>query len=151
MLIAVQTAPGNSWMNVAECVMPVLNLAMQNVALEQPRMSPQMESWLKWKSTMAEVRSSSKHFPRLKVEYKASMEGVVNLLSSRFRRITLKINGLMTYEHVKEIDVDSFFQNIHTIDPSLESDALKCQDLTKFVKFTEFAASHCKATQSFQI
>ena len=35
MLIAVRTAPGNSWTNLAECVMPVLNLALQNVALER--------------------------------------------------------------------------------------------------------------------
>ena len=63
MLIAVRTAPGNSWTNLAERVMPVLNLALQNVALERSRMSPQMESLLKSKSTMAEVHSASKHFP----------------------------------------------------------------------------------------
>ena len=66
--------------------------------------------------------------------------------------MTLKGNGLTTYEGVKENDVDSFFQSIHTIDPSLEHDALISGDLRKSVKFTEFAATHCKATQyTFQI
>ena len=38
-LIAVRTAPGNSWTNLAERVIPVLNLALQNIALECSRMS----------------------------------------------------------------------------------------------------------------
>ena len=39
LLIAVRTAPGNSWTNLAKRVMPVLNLALQNVALERSKMS----------------------------------------------------------------------------------------------------------------
>ena len=57
MLIAVRTALGNSWTNPAERVMPVLNLALQNVALERPQMSSPMESLKKSKSNMSEVRS----------------------------------------------------------------------------------------------
>ena len=152
MLIAVRTAPGNSWTNIAERVMPVLNLALQNVALERSKMSSQMEFLIKSKSIIADVHSSAQHFPQLKTEYKESMEEVVNLLNSRFRRMTLKGNQLTTYEGVKENDVHSFFQCIHTIDATLEQDALRSQDLRKCVKFKEFVATHCKATQyTYQI
>ena len=88
-------------------------------------MSPQMESLIKSKCTMADVRSSAQHFPQLKTEYKESIEGVVNLLNSQFRRMTLKGNELTTYEGVKESDVHSFFQCIHKIDATLEQDALR--------------------------
>ncbi len=64
LLIAVRTAPGNGWTNLAERVMPVLNLALQNVALERSRMTPQMESLMKSKDTISDVRSTALRFPQ---------------------------------------------------------------------------------------
>ena len=108
-LIAVRTAPGNSWTNLAETVMPVLNLALQNVALERSRMSPQMESLIKCKNTMHDVRLTAERFPQLETEYKESTEGVINLINSRFRRMQLKGTPLTTYQGVTRCTVDSFF------------------------------------------
>lgn len=88
--VAVRTAPGNSWTNLAERVMPVLNLALQNVALESSRMSAQVEALMKSKNTVSDVRSAARRHPQLKAEYKESMEAVINLLNSRFRRMVLK-------------------------------------------------------------
>ena len=96
LLIAVRTAPGNSWTNLAERVMPVLNLALQNVALERSKMSPQMESLMKSKHTMADVHSTAQHFPQMKTEFKESMEKVINLLNLRFRRMSLEGSELTT-------------------------------------------------------
>ena len=96
LLIAVRTAPGNSWTNLAERVMPVLKLALQNVALERSKMSPQMESLMKSEHTMADVRSTAQRFPQMKTEFKESMEKVINLLNLRFRRMSLEGSELTT-------------------------------------------------------
>lgn len=74
--------------------MPVLNLALQNVALECSQISPQMESLIKSKNTVFNVRLTVQHFPQLKTE---SMEKVVNLVNTRFQRMQLKGTGLTTY------------------------------------------------------
>ena len=67
-----------------------------------------MESLIKSKNTMADVRSTAR-FPQLKTEFKESMEKVVNLVNSRFRRMQLKGTGLTTYQGATEYAVDSFF------------------------------------------
>ena len=56
MLIAVRTCPYQSWTNLADRRMSTLNLALQNVSLCRKEMSPEAESRLKGKKTLAEVR-----------------------------------------------------------------------------------------------
>ena len=36
LLVALRTAPRQSWQNLAECVMSLVNAALQNVATERP-------------------------------------------------------------------------------------------------------------------
>ena len=122
-LIAVRSVPRNSWTNLAERVMPVLNVALQNVALECSRNSPQMESLVKCKNTMHDVRLTAERFPQLNTEYKESTEGGINLVNSHFQRMHLKgtpLMTLMTYQGVIECTVDSVFENIHKIDSTVE-------------------------------
>lgn len=88
-LIAVQTAPGNSWINLVESL-PVLNLALQNVALKRSQMNPQMESLIKSKNTMADVRLTAVRFPWLKTKFKESMEKVVILSTHVFKEFSSK-------------------------------------------------------------
>ena len=59
-----------------------------------------MESLMKSKHTMADVRLTAQRFPQMKTEFKESMEKVINLLNSRFRRMSLKRSELTTYEGV---------------------------------------------------
>jgi hypothetical protein len=150
-VIAVRTAPGNSWTHLAERVMPVLNLALQNVALERSRMSPQMESLIKCKNTMHDVRLTAEHFSQLKTEYKEPTEGVIHvtLVNSRFRRMHLKGTLLMTYQGVIECNVDSFFENniIHRIDSAVEQNALRAKDVKSYEKLQKFIKAHCTTTQ----
>lgn len=43
MLVATRCAPGQSWTNTAERVMPLLNIALQNVATEREKCSDEVE------------------------------------------------------------------------------------------------------------
>lgn len=53
MLIAVQTTPGNSWASLAEWVMTLLNLALQNVALE---LHQWVHGWNVWSNQRAQCQ-----------------------------------------------------------------------------------------------
>ena len=46
MLVAVRTCTYKTWTNIAEWVMPTLNLALQNVRLARVEMEPHMEAKL---------------------------------------------------------------------------------------------------------
>ena len=60
--------------------------------------------------------------------------------------MTLKGSPQTTYEDVEEESVQSFFRYVHTIDSSLQKDALQSQDIKKCSKLQEFISNHCKAT-----
>ena len=66
-----------------------------------------MESLIKSKNTMAEIRLTAR-FPQLKIEFKETMEKVVNLVNSRLKKMQLKGTGLTTYQGATESAVDNF-------------------------------------------
>lgn len=49
-------------------------------------MSEELESAIKSKSTMSEIRSAADHYPQLKKKYMKSMENVILFLNGRFAR-----------------------------------------------------------------
>ncbi|KAI8511918.1 hypothetical protein Bbelb_110180 [Branchiostoma belcheri] len=55
-LIAARCAPNASWMNPAERVMSVLNLALQNVSIAREKMADQFEARVKGKSDLKSLR-----------------------------------------------------------------------------------------------
>lgn len=62
MMILARCAPGHSFVNPAERVMSILNLALQNVALERKESTEEMKKILKNCNRMAAVRSlAEKH------------------------------------------------------------------------------------------
>ena len=149
-LIAVRTAPGNSWTNLTERVMPVLNLALQNIPLEHSQMSPQMESLIKYKNSMHDVHLTAERFPQLKTGYKEST-GLINLVNSRFQRMQLKGTPLMTYQGAIQCTVDSFFGNIYKIDSAVQQNALRAKDLKLYEKLQKFIKTHTITQYAFQI
>ncbi|CAG2220390.1 unnamed protein product [Mytilus edulis] len=57
MLVAGRTAPGNSWVNPAERIMSLLNIAAQNVAFTRSEMNSEMEQIIKSANSMSEIRT----------------------------------------------------------------------------------------------
>ena len=97
MLVAIRTAPNNSWVNPAERCMSLLNLALQHVALSRSKMSQRMEDCIKNKFSLNAVRNATSSKLHLKEEYGKSMEGVVELINGRFSRMKLKGIPVTTY------------------------------------------------------
>jgi hypothetical protein len=58
MVVLMRTAPGQSYVNPVECVMSVLNLAVQSLATARAACTPETEAVLKDGSSMKQVREA---------------------------------------------------------------------------------------------
>lgn len=81
-LIAGRTAPGHSWVNTAERIMSLMNLAFQNTALSRNECSSDIEQVLKSCGSMADVR---KKVNDLKEKWIESVQPMIYLLQNRAR------------------------------------------------------------------
>lgn len=70
MLVHARCAPGQSWTNPAERIMSVLNLGLQNCALERQCGDEQTEKQFRKCNSMADIRSAAENDPSLKIEWK---------------------------------------------------------------------------------
>ena len=57
MIVAVRCAPHQSWTNLAERCMSILNLALQNVALQRESMPEEFEKCASDVSSLSELRN----------------------------------------------------------------------------------------------
>ena len=76
MLIACRPAPGQSWQNPVERVMAVLNIGLQNCALERVKMSEDIEGLLKRCGSMADIRKAAEKNPGLVQAWSTSIAPV---------------------------------------------------------------------------
>ncbi|CAB4442447.1 unnamed protein product [Rhizophagus irregularis] len=85
-LASVRTAPYHSWMNPAERVMSILNLALQGVSLQRDPMDDILEDILKRKNTLEEIRNAAQENMKLRLKLRNSVKAVQDLLSERTKR-----------------------------------------------------------------
>ena len=90
MLIACRAAPGQSWQNPVERVMAILNIGLQNCALERDKTAEDMEHLLKRCSSMAEIRKAGEKNPQLAEAWSTSVAPVLDTVAGRYSRLKLK-------------------------------------------------------------
>ena len=152
MVVAVRCAPHQSWTNLAERCMSILNLALQNVALQRESMSEEFEKYASDVSTLSELRSTASSKPDFKTAYLSSMQPVIDLVSGRFARMKLKGPSFNTYAGASESDINRMFEQILQIDRSIERDKLVKKELQKASDWKSFVDKHCKYSHySFQV
>ena len=83
-LIAIRTAPGQSYVNIVEQIMSILNIGFQNVALEREE-SGSGEEIRKCKN-LSELHQK----PAIKDDWQNSVQPLVEVLTERTKRLTLK-------------------------------------------------------------
>ena len=121
MLIAVRTAPGQSFINPVERVMSLLHIALYGVSLERTRMDDQYETIVGRCSSMSEIQEKAKKY------HKGLEEESV---AERFSRLYLKD---------QQFELTDLFESVKIIDPNVEmtdttQKALsKCEQLKKFL------------------
>ena len=95
MLIALQCCLSQSWVNPAEPVMSLLNLALQNCALERdPIETAEFEKILKKVTSINQLRTLSKQTKNLK-EFSKSKESLKSLVNNRFESMASKKKSIV--------------------------------------------------------
>jgi hypothetical protein len=111
-LASVRTAPYHSWVNPAERVMSILNLALQGVSLQRDSIDNIFEEILKGKNTLEEIRNAAQENQKLGFELRNSTKTVQNLLSERAKRLSLKEKKFQTYNPTSLLSIDAMFEVI---------------------------------------
>ena len=146
MLIAARTAPGHSWANPVE---RVLNLAIQNVAIAREP-SDMIDGKLQSCSTMAEIRKLASTVPFLKKAWGDSLKSVMEVLESRFERLSLKGMPICTEESADEDEIDDFSQVIKVlVDPTIDLSNLQKKDVVNYKDLLTFLETHTRSRHYF--
>jgi len=110
LLASVRTAPYHSWMNPAERVMSILNLALQGVSLQRDSMDDILEDIFKGKNTLEEIRNAAQENKKLGLELRNSIKEVQELLSERAKRLALNEKNFQIYAPASLISIDKTFE-----------------------------------------
>ena len=152
MLVAVRTCPYQSWTNPAERVMSILNLALQNVSLERKEMDKESEKVMKNKKNVKAVQDVIKSHPEMKSKVEGSLKPVTDLLDERFQRMKLKERQFKSAAVATDNEMESMFEEVKTVDSSIQPDSLRSKDLAKAKDYQAFMEAHChRSTYALQL
>ena len=116
MLIAMRTAPAQSWTNPAERIMSILNLGLQGVALLRDQMSSEMEDLFSKKNTLEEIRAAAAKNLNLKNRLHNCILNIQqSLLCSQTERLKLHENPFQCYNPADDQNIDDFFKVLKLI------------------------------------
>ncbi len=110
MLIALRTAPHQSWNNPAERIMSILNLALQGVVLVHEIMSEDMEILFNKANTLEEIRRAAEKFSQLANELQSCIITIQKFLQERVERLVLHNEPFFCYDPADESEISLFFQ-----------------------------------------
>ena len=106
MLVAARCTPGQSWYNTAKRIMSLLNIALQNCALERKASSEDTERMnLTRCSLSASVRAESDR-PELVREWGQAVNKLKEKVGSRFSRMSLKEKPVVVEKSVEAEEID---------------------------------------------
>ncbi|XP_078662871.1 uncharacterized protein LOC144906461 isoform X3 [Branchiostoma floridae x Branchiostoma belcheri] len=152
MLTLVRCAPGQSYINPAERLMSILNIGLQNVALERKPLSEELEKLLTRAGSMADVRRLAQEHPELAEGWRCSIESVQALLLARFSRLALKDKPFQVMDPVSQTEIEELFEMLKALFPDLDVTKLQKQHTKKSSTYTNWLQQHCRQTQySFQV
>ncbi|ESP00199.1 hypothetical protein LOTGIDRAFT_173358 [Lottia gigantea] len=141
LLVAARTAPGQSYINPVERVMSILNVALQNVAIERSNCSEEVEKALKSCNTVESIRKKEAF---IKEEWKQSMAPVTQVIAERMQRCSLKERTFVVYPPSSPEDINKVWQTAISIDNQLEVGKLQQQQVKNKKQYEAFKEKHCK-------
>ena len=116
-LMAVRTAPHQSYQNWEERIMSILNLTLKAVAICRSTMSADMEHILKSLSTKeAIIRKTAKGNDSFKHELMGSLADVNRMLNDVFSHLTLIGTKSNTEGAASDVLMDEFWDAIKELD-----------------------------------
>ena len=127
LLIAMRTCPTQSWKNVVEKIMCVLNLALYGVTLVRSAMGDEMEQMIgACNNSMASIRQAASCNQELQDACMASVQPVKDLLHSRFEKLSLKDEAFTTFGAASEDELISMLSHCALIDSSIPKAKTDC-------------------------
>ncbi|KAK6189772.1 hypothetical protein SNE40_001768 [Patella caerulea] len=158
LLITARTAPCHSYTNPAERCMSLLNLGLQNVALEREAMTENEEFKVKSLSSMNARRGIAEKQPAMKEALVSSVEPVLATLKQRFQRLKLHGEHLTVHDAAHEQDISQIceivdlFRNDNSQQPLMIEDVDTRKKAEKHPSLMEFVKNHCRSRQySYQV
>lgn len=144
MLVHARCAPGQSWTNPAERIMSVLNLGLQNCALERQCCDEQTEKQFRKCNSMADIRSTAENDPSLKLKWKESVECTQSIVRNRFLRLSLKDKPMQAMDPVSEEEVDLLKRHLRELFPGMDLEKLQKVHTSKVVEYNEWLQRHTR-------
>lgn len=127
-------------LNPAERVMSILNLVLQNVSLERKRTDEESEKLMK--NNMQAVWETINSHPGVHLKVEESLKPVLDFLDHRFQRMKLKECHFRAADVATESGMESMFEEVKTIDASLQQGSLQKKDFKKAEFFQKFMETH---------
>ncbi|XP_056013095.1 uncharacterized protein LOC125679479 [Ostrea edulis] len=150
MIVCARTAPCGSYANPAERTMSLLNLALQNVALERTAMSPNCEMQIKSVNSLKSLRNLASKNQRIKEEYTQAVGATLNILKERFKRLSWKGESVCVQEAASQEEMNALVEILKVLDENIQSDSNLSNLQSKAVD--AFLESHSRSRQYiFQI
>ena len=152
MVILARCAPGHSWMNPAERVMSILNIGLQNCALQRMESDEGTERELKKCGSMAQIRSLGEKKPEIKEKWMEIMEPIQSTIRNRFMRLALKDKPIQALDPVSEDEIDVLQRHLREHFPELDLHKLQKIHTQKVLSYKQWMEKHCRQRQyTFQI
>lgn len=115
-VLAMRTAPHQSYRNWVERIMSSLNLALQTIAIERRKMSDQIEHIIKSLNTMVSIRKAADKNDSFKTALTDSLEPVKSSLNSLFERLSLKQKNFMIGSPASDNLMEELWQALRDLD-----------------------------------
>ena len=151
MLVAVRTCPTQSWVNPAERCMSILNLALQNVALERELMDVGFENLIRNKTNMKDVREKAKRNELLESKYVKAMESPISIVTERFESMSLKEEKVKTYKAASKESIETMSHLLQKFDPDVEPFMSTKSSLSKASAYQDFFKLHCNVSNTLKL
>ncbi|XP_038063361.1 uncharacterized protein LOC119734068 [Patiria miniata] len=153
MFIHARTAPHGSYLNPAERIMSLLNLALQNVSLARNEMAADYEKIMKRCNGLKSTRKEAHDLPSFKTALLESTSEVVEVLQKRFGRLQFKeaqvnVKKALSDEQINTIALEEM---LGVVSQNARLNWSR-KEMEKDLMFSRFFQKHCRRSQyAFQV
>lgn len=152
MLIVARTAPSHSYNNPAERCMSLLNIALQNVALDRAPMVDNLECRVKSATSLSKLRDVSTKHADLKEALVGSLEPVLAVLKQRFSKLKFHGENVCVHDAATDEEIQQIQECLQIFSDDPEN-PLACKSLQQAsARLKWFVETHCRRrTYTFQV
>lgn len=159
LLVAVRTAPCQSYNNPAERCMSILNMTLQHCSLQREKMSDAIELRVKSLGSLKKIREKSEREPAVKNALKESLEPVLAKLKQRFSQLKLHGESVVVHDAATDDEIasltdilDIFKEENHAEDEKVFKALKNKKDIQKYDKLKDFYEHHVRERNyTFQV